>query len=281
MTLQYQSGLLITGTNADRTGGTWTNLAAGWKFLETDTLLLYYWSGTTWFLFNNPKHPGIKRTGEWHAFQQLQSGSGILQGLWTATATGTGALTGPIRSSSNTIRWTTGATGGSSAGNRATVGGVTYFERDQNFLLSIKAKLNQTTNERSYIGLIGSTAAPVLGVDPAANLHAVGFFLDTSVDANWHILQNAAAASSNTTTINNVAAADTNAHVFSIRAVNASAKFQYAYTSGVPDANTTWTDINTSIPAATSGLNIYFHIENIGSNTDTFDAYWCYVETDP
>lgn len=48
MTIQYQSGLLITGTNADRTGGTWTNLAAGWKFLETDTLNQYYWNGTAW-----------------------------------------------------------------------------------------------------------------------------------------------------------------------------------------------------------------------------------------
>ena len=30
MTLAYFVGRKITGTNSDRTGGTWTNLAAGW-----------------------------------------------------------------------------------------------------------------------------------------------------------------------------------------------------------------------------------------------------------
>lgn len=48
MALKYYSGLLITGTNADRTGGTWTNLPAGWKFLETDTQIGYYWTGSAW-----------------------------------------------------------------------------------------------------------------------------------------------------------------------------------------------------------------------------------------
>lgn len=261
-----------------------TTAPAGAIMHETDTGFQYMYSATEgWqrYPYNTVFHPGDRKVGSWYAYQQLQASSGILQGIWAATATGTGALTGLQRSSAGTgIRWTTGATGGASAGNRTTVGGVTYFERDLNPMVQIKAKLTQTTNERVFIGLIGSTSTPVLGVDPGANLHIVGFFLDTSVDANWHIIQNAGTAASDTTTIANVAAADTSAHVFSIRAVNASTKWQYAYTTGKPSPTTTWTNINTSIPGATNGLNIFFHIENIGNNTDTFDAFWVYCEVD-
>lgn len=38
----------IQGTNADRTGTSWTNLDAGWVFIETDTGLMYYWTGSAW-----------------------------------------------------------------------------------------------------------------------------------------------------------------------------------------------------------------------------------------
>lgn len=38
----------IQGTNSDRTGGTWTNLPAGWIFFETDTGNTYYWTGSAW-----------------------------------------------------------------------------------------------------------------------------------------------------------------------------------------------------------------------------------------
>lgn len=47
MTLAYYP-FLITGINSDRTGGTWTNLLVGWKFYETDTHMLYFWSGSAW-----------------------------------------------------------------------------------------------------------------------------------------------------------------------------------------------------------------------------------------
>src|ERR1051326_2353685 len=50
MTLAYKGGQLITGTASDRTGGTWTNLPAGWRFTETDTFLTYLWGGSSWAL---------------------------------------------------------------------------------------------------------------------------------------------------------------------------------------------------------------------------------------
>lgn len=50
MTLAYKGGQLITGVATDRTGGTWTNLPAGWRFTETDTFLSYLWTGAAWTL---------------------------------------------------------------------------------------------------------------------------------------------------------------------------------------------------------------------------------------
>ena len=41
-------GAIYRGTNAERTGGTWTTLAAGWIYIETDTQAMYYWDGTSW-----------------------------------------------------------------------------------------------------------------------------------------------------------------------------------------------------------------------------------------
>lgn len=48
MAITYHGGNIIRGTAADRTGGTWTNLQAGYLFIESDTQLIYYWTGSTW-----------------------------------------------------------------------------------------------------------------------------------------------------------------------------------------------------------------------------------------
>lgn len=54
MALSYKFPF-IYGTSAERitgpTGG-WTNYPAGWIFVETDTLLNYYWNGTAWVLLS-------------------------------------------------------------------------------------------------------------------------------------------------------------------------------------------------------------------------------------
>jgi len=104
------------------------------------------------------------------------------------------------------------------------------------------------------------------------------FFYDSGVDANWHICQNDGSASSDNTTIATVAAADTNAHTFAIRADNANTKFQYAY--GFTNiATATWVDINTKIPAASTGMGWTHYMENL-SGTCTFDAYWAFSVQD-
>lgn len=226
-------------------------------------------------------HPGLKKTGDWMAIGSAVTCAGLMEGSqMVAITSGTAAHTGPQKSSAGTrYRYTTGGTGGSLVGHRGS-SSFAIFERDLNPRIDIKLALGQATNERVAFGFHGTTSAPTAGTEPAANLHAVLFWLDTSVDANWHIAQNNGAATSDLTTINNVAAADANPHVFSLRADNANTKFQYAYGSTVPTSATTWTDINTKIPGATNGLNYAWWMENIGSNTDTFDVSWVHIEMD-
>ncbi len=49
MTAVKYIGGIIRGTAAERTAYTTTNLRAGWLWVETDTLLIYYWNATAWF----------------------------------------------------------------------------------------------------------------------------------------------------------------------------------------------------------------------------------------
>jgi hypothetical protein len=193
----------------------------------------------------------------------------------TSITSGTGANTGAQRLTAGSAhRFTTGATAASLIGYRGPINAIAgIWRRSYNPLLEIKMTLNQSTNERMAFGFSGSVANPTAGTEPLATQSGVLFWLDTSVDANWHIAQNNGAATSDLTTINNVAAADTNPHIFGLRAVT-DTKFQYQYDGG------TWTDITTKIPASTTGLTWHWWMENIGSNTDTYDVYWAYSEVD-
>ena len=228
-----------------------------------------------------PQHPGIKRTGSWQGGAATTGAHGILQGNLTNIATGSATNAGVQRSSAGLrFRFGTGATGASLCGNRSS-GGAGFFERDLNPMFQAKISLQQTTTQRMTIGFVGSTSNPTAGADPLANLSGVCFFYDSTVGSNWAIAQNSGGASSDRTTIANAGAADTNAHVFAIRADNANTKFQYYYGTTVPTSATVWTDINTVIPAAATGLMIMHFQENIGSNAVTHEGYWTYIEQDP
>jgi hypothetical protein len=50
MAVTYHAGNILRGTTAERTGGTWTNLPAGWIYIESNGLSIYRWNGTTWDL---------------------------------------------------------------------------------------------------------------------------------------------------------------------------------------------------------------------------------------
>jgi hypothetical protein len=73
MALTYHAGSIIRGTNSDRTGGTWTNLPAGWVFITSDTLDIYYWNGSIWSIL-------ASSTGEANTASNVGAG----QGVWKA-----------------------------------------------------------------------------------------------------------------------------------------------------------------------------------------------------
>ena len=271
MTVTYYGGRILRGLSSD-TKPT-TNLPTNYIFLETDTLLIYYWDGTEWLLYFGESFGSTKKEGKFEGIQTNAGSSGLFGNNLTTIATGTGGGGGTQRSSAGVrIRYTTGATANSLGGTRANT--VLWTERDLNPIVEFKAALQQTTNNRCIMGFTStSNANPTAGVDPLANLSGVIFFYDSGVDGNWHICQNDGSATSDNTTINNVVAADTSAHIFRLRADNANTKFQYSYAGGA------WTNINTKIPGATTGMGLVWYMENL-SGTNTFDMYWVKVRQD-
>jgi hypothetical protein len=262
---------ILQGLAADTKPATYPT---GTIFIETDTRLTYIWTGTYWETQRFLQHPRSMKQGYWYGLSGTAgTGSYGHMDAGTTITSGTGALTGLQRlTAGSACRFTTGATAASLSGYRGPLNGVAgIWRRSYNPLLEIKMTLNQTTNQRMAFGFVGSTAASAAGAEPLATLSGILFWLDTGVDANWHIAQNNGAATSDLTTINNVVAADTNPHIFGLRAVT-DTKFQYQYDGGA------WTDITTKIPASSTGLTWYWWMENIGANTDTYDVYWAYSE---
>jgi hypothetical protein len=273
MTLAYYAGKLITGTKADRTGGTWTNLPAGWKFLETDPNppAFYYWTGSAWVKTADKSSPAQGKRGSFWGISQTAGCDGMFQGAGAAITVGTGAAVGIQRDSTGlSYRLGSGTTINSLSGTK--IAGL-YTERDYNPVCEWQIAVQQTTDTRCFFGFM-SSVAPVSGADPLNALSGVLFGLDTGVNGNWHIYQNSGSGASDSTTIPNVAAADTSAHKFALRADNANTKFQYAY--GHTDiTSATWVDINTKIPAATTGMGWGWWIEClVGSATKTFQTYY-------
>jgi hypothetical protein len=262
MTLTYKSGWNIQGLSTD-TKPT-TNLPAGYKFFETDTKSTYTWDGTTWAL-SYLNYLGGK--DGW--FQPNSSGAAAaVGGMWLglSVAITTGIQTGSAVSYDSTdgVSWNyiAGATINSQHGLRVN----THTERDFAPQIEFKVKLGQTTNSRVFMGWRGASAAPAVGADPTPSLNGVLFGFDSGVDGNWHIYQNNGSATSDSTTIPNVAAADTSTHYFGLRATGST--FQYSYARG------TWTNISTAIPSGTSLLGTYWWIENLDANVRNFKVYY-------
>jgi hypothetical protein len=297
LTLAYYSGLLITGTNSDRTGGTWTNLPAGWKFLETDTQNYYYWNGSSWLAVAGPSatvthtnktmdaasntfvnvsvSPDIMRTGYYQGTGTPVAAncSGVIMGQATNIAVGSGGTSGVVRGAAGAtrFRYSTGATNNSLCGTRFNA--VSFLERSQDFQLQSKIVISATTTVRFFFGTTSSTSAPASSADPLANLSGVGYWYDSGVDGNLHIIQNNGGASSDITTLANIMTMDANPHTYHLRAVDGSTKFQYQLDGGA------LTNINTAIPAQTTGMGFMWYIEcTAGSATRTFDVYYGWVK---
>ncbi len=219
--------------------------------------------------------PDIQKHGTFWGISSVSPASGIWQGFISNTVVGTGVYSNIVTDSGGTRgRWTTGTTTNSICGTK--VLGV-MIERDLNPYTKWKMSFpTAITTLRWYIGLMSTATAPVSSADWLANLSGVGFYYSSAVDANVHIMQNDGSASSDITTIANVGAADTSAHTYEIKAVNASAKFQYSYDGGA------FTDISTKIPAATTDLTWQWFAECLtGSAARTMDVWYAYGKWDP
>lgn len=280
MTIQYQSGLIITGTAADRTGGTWTNLPAGWKFVETDTGAMFIWTtvGATneWLPFDQLGYlkPKYRRAG----FYGHSASNNPYYGAWSQAGTnivvGSAAFSSTQRIGGATCaRFSPGATANSITGQRVCGSTNPSFERSQNPWTFWKMNiLTNITQARMFVGYQSLLTNPASSADPLANIHGVGFWWDTGVHAtNIAIMQNNGAATSDRTTLSNVAQMAINTiKIYEIRAVESAAKFQYRV-NGYPDG--AWTDINTQIPASTQGLNFFWYVETLDTTVKTVDFY--------
>lgn len=265
-----------------------TTYPAGTRFLETDTGLTFMYISSVWTqmhaLFSNTfTNPLIKKIGSWNG--ENVSGERGLDGLFdgaTAIAVGTGSTSLVRDSTGLRSRFTTGTTINSLSGIRFNASSRT--ERDLNPWTTWKIAIGSTgtiADTRIYIGLTSATAAPASTADYLANLSGVGFYYDTSVDGNWHIMQNSGGASSDKTTIANIATAAAGTFYFSLKAVNADSKFQYYYGTTHPTPSSTFTDINTAIPAASTLLGWMTYIEClVGSAAKTMDGYGCFAVQD-
>ena len=65
---------IMSGTTAERTGGTWTNYPAGWLYVESDGLAIYRWTGSAWV-----KIADSAGGGEANTASNVGSGQGVFK----------------------------------------------------------------------------------------------------------------------------------------------------------------------------------------------------------
>lgn len=134
-----------------------------------------------------------------------------------------------------------------------------YCERDQNPWIRFFFELEQIDDCRAFIGWSnGDGAIGPAGADPLANEDGIMLKLDSG-DTNFEIYHNSGDATS--ATGGAIKAADSNRHLFELRAINSVPMFQWKIDRGA------WNDITTDIPSASTDLGVQCYIENtIGAN---------------
>jgi hypothetical protein len=249
-----------------------TRYSTGTIFIEYDTGATFvYNSTTTLWVRSSPLLPNLKKFGTWTG----QGNAAGFAGLWSAASgavTGTGVGTVVRDSTGVRTRYDTGTTVNSLSWTRLNSTGFT--ERDLNPETHWKIKGSVVGSCRIFIGYTSATVVPASNTDYLNALSGVGFWADTSVDTNWHIMQNSGTGASDTTTIANVGALNTTTREIALRADNANSKFQYSWDNGA------WTDINTKIPAASTGLGWIWYIENLTGVNEQIALFWGWTVQD-
>lgn len=271
MTLAYFAGLLITGTSTDRTGGTWTNLPAGWRFLETDTTIQYYWTGTVWSRIGAHYLPSSqKRFGAFYGGSSV-GGSGLFDGGFTAAASHT-VLQVLTAADGKSTRYTTATTQNSNAG-------FSYAQfvtmRQWNPRFKAKFKMNQTSADvRLWLGLANFVSEPS-GDDQYTNPQQGIAIALRAADTVFQIIHNDGSGASVYTAVTGNPAVDTNAHTIEIIADDTNTKFMYSFDGAA------FTDISTDIPAQTTSLSVQAQIEtNANPGARAFELFYLELEQD-
>jgi hypothetical protein len=145
MVARRDLGGIYRGTNAERVA--LVPPAAGWIFIETDFLGIYYWDGSYWGFLGTSEALG-RKTGFYNTFSETVNGQGILEGLQ-----GYGNLSATFDANGFWHQWTTGTTA-------ETIGGVVkqrtggFTRRNVNPLIRFKGFFYPKTagDSRMYMG---------------------------------------------------------------------------------------------------------------------------------
>jgi hypothetical protein len=247
-----------------------SGIAGGARFTETDTRTEFLFDGTAWMPVAGNINPGIKKSGGWLGIGTTTGSFGLIEGRFTVVPTG-GANPSVTMDADGTYATivTPGTTAGGMHGFRST---TNITRRDYDPYYEAKIKPISIADCRISVGLVGGTADPVAGGEPLANLSGVIMHLNVGA-INWKIRHNSGTATSTTIDTGIPAVANTPVTI-RIKANNTLTRFHYSIN------NSTWADITTAIPAATTSLNMYQWIEMTTTAPKTMNVYYTYIESD-
>lgn len=213
----------------------------------------------------------------------LQTPTNRRWGTWTGTNTSSGVTNGLISGMTNDgtptqvldnslgsrTRFTTAATAASPAGNRYA---ATFTYRTFNPKMKVQFSLQQSSNQRLWIGFCGSTGTPSLDTY-TDNKRFFGLAL-RAADTNWHIAHNDGSAT--TTWINTTRAVNTTVHTLYLVADEENARWGYMFdqTQRYP----TW--LTTNVPGNTTALCFIAEMETSVGTAKSIELYNIEVECD-
>jgi hypothetical protein len=157
--------------------------------------------------------------------------------------------------------WPTSATINTDAGM---IGGFTMFQRDQNPDMTVKFRVNSTTQRRVWIGFM---EADHMASDATAATHKFAMRLSTLPAVTGFTIVH---SDGTTETVEaQIQASDTAVHTIRLIADNANTRFGYSFDG----AAIVW--ITTNIPAATAALGIQIQIRCLEAVAKNMDVWFC------